>query len=63
MTHDVSLALEASREASLDLQSLDEKADHIAMLVMNGEISEEEAHEIEDKLIRAQERLAEKDFM
>lgn len=48
---------EASRDASLDLQSLDEKADHIAKLVMSGEISEEEAHEIEDKLIRAQERL------
>lgn len=52
-------AQEATLDATSMLANLDQQAERIAERVTSGEISEEESHEIEEELIRAQaKRLA-----
>eukprot|EP00434_Breviolum_minutum_P041074 symbB.v1.2.036531.t2/scaffold5181.1/size30072/3 len=52
-------AQQAKQDATSVLADLDQQADQIAERVTSGEISEEESHEIEERLIRAQaKRLA-----
>ncbi|CAJ1406048.1 unnamed protein product [Effrenium voratum] len=49
-------AQQAKQEATSLLDNLDQQAEQVAERAASGEISEEESHEIEEKLIRAQAR-------